>query len=354
MKHSRISLVERAAEMYGFGSELRAPTPPRHGEGNRPPPKAEAGGGAGTAAPRQPVQPAPEPRLEAPAPPVHETREPTIGEPWLEPAFELTEDLSIDEAGDDAPASAHLPDGTAIVNRKRLEQAGFIVPDAPVTGLAEEFRLIKRRLLDNLDHMAALPAEKRRSVLVCSGHPREGKSFCAVNLALSLAGERDIEVLLVDGDFSKPDVPAMLGIDTGPGLVDALADQGADPESFIIRTDVPGLSVLPAGRKQNNVPELLASGRTREVLARLVAADSRRIILFDSPPALMASPATVLAGLVGQAIVVVRADHTTEADLRETIGLLSSCDQVSLMLNGAAFGVSTRKYGGYEGYGHAD
>ena len=238
--------------------------------------------------------------------------------------------------------------------RLRLAEAGYIVPEAPATGLAEEFRLIKRRLLANMERLGTLPEEKRRSVLVCSSQPKEGKSFCAVNLALSLAGERDVEVLLVDGDFTKPDVPAILGLEGGPGLVDALADPQADPEKFLIRTDVPGLSVLPAGRKQNNVPELLASGRTREVLARLVAGDGRRIILFDSPPALMASPATLLAGHVGQALVVVRADQTTEADLRETIGLLSGCDHVALMLNGAAIAVSGRKYGGYDGYGHGE
>jgi protein-tyrosine kinase len=334
MKHSRISLLERAAEVYDFGSALR-----------RQPVQPDAGG---------PVDPAHQPARTPPPQPVVD-RTPLAGEPasqqaedelWLEPAW--------DGRADEAPTPETLSDGTAVVNRVRLAEMGLIVPDASVTGLAEEFRLIKRRLLANIDHMGTLPAEKRRSVLVCSGHPKEGKTFCAVNLALSLASEREVEVLLVDGDFTKPDVPAMLGIATGPGLVDALADQGADPEQFVIRTDVAGLSVLPAGRKQNNVPELLASGRTREVLARLVAADPRRIILFDSPPALMASPVTVLASHVGQALVVVRADQTTEADLRDTIGLLSSCDHVSLMLNGAAFGVSGRKYGGYEGYGHGD
>ena len=115
---------------------------------------------------------------------------------------------------------------------------------------------------------------------------------------------------------------------------------------------MPGLSVLPAGRKTNNVPELLASDRTREVLAKLVAGDRRRIILFDSPPALMASHATVLAGHVGRALVVVRADQTTEADLRETIGLLSGCGHVGLILNGAGLAVTGRKFGAYDGYGH--
>ena len=340
MKHSRISLLERAAEVYDFGAALRrppAPTAPNHAQDDRRP-----------AVPAE----AHEARLPAHSP----VAQPS---PAADPEpFDLTEELWLEPAGDGTAeppiAPQTLPDGTAVVNRVRLAEAGFIVPDAPVTGLAEEFRLIKRRLLANIEQMGMLPAEKRRSVLVCSGQPKEGKSFCTVNLALSLAGEREVEVLLVDGDFTKPDVPAMLGISGGPGLVDALADQAADPERFVIRTDVSGLSVLPAGRKQNNVPELLASGRTRQVLARLVAADPRRIILFDSPPALMASPVTVLSSLVGQALVVVRADRTTEADLRDTIGLLSSCDHVSLMLNGAAFAVSGRKYGGYEGYGHGD
>ena len=143
----------------------------------------------------------------------------------------------------------------------------------------------------------------------------------------------------------------MLGIASGPGFVDALADPTADPESFVIRTDVPGLCVLPAGARTNNVPELLASDRSREVLAKLVAGDRQRIVLFDSPPVLMASHATVLAGLVGRALVVVRADQTTEADLRETIGLLRGCE-ISLILNGAS--LTGRKFGAYDGYGHED
>ena len=312
MKHSRISLLERAAELYDFGAALR-PRPTVPGEA-------------------QPAEPA---EAVSEAQPVAE-----------EPVLELATP---------APAPRRAPSGpVAAVDRARLADAGYIVPDVPATGLAEEFRLIKRRLLAGMDGLRALPEEKRRSILVCSSQPKEGKTFCAINLALSLAGERDVEVLLVDGDFTKPDVLDILGIEAGPGLVDALADQRSDPEDFVIRTDVPGLSVLPAGRRQNNVPELLASGRTREVLAKLIASDSRRIILFDSPPALMASPATVLAGHVGQALVVVRADQTIEADLRETISLLAGCEHVALMLNGAAIAASGRKYGAYDGYGHGE
>jgi len=258
----------------------------------------------------------------------------------------------VEEAARVAEPFAFARPATAEVDRAKLAEKGFIVPGGPVTALAEEFRLIKRQLLAGIARRVSLAEDKRRSVLICSAQPNEGKSFCTINLALSLSGERDVEVLLIDGDFSKPEVLATLGIPDGPGLVEALADAGSDPEDYVIRTDLPGLSVLPAGRKANNVPELLASDRTREVLAKLVAGDKRRIILFDSPPALMASPATVLSAHVGQALVVVRADQTTEADLRETIGLLSSCDHLGLILNGAGVAVSARKFGAYDGYGH--
>ena len=191
--------------------------------------------------------------------------------------------------------SARQSGAVVAIDREGLAKAGFIVSEGPGNGIAEEFRLIKHELLADIEKRSTVSEERRRSVLICSAQPRAGKTFCSINLALSLAGERDVEIVLVEADFPKPDLLKTLGIaDDGPGFVDLLADRNSDPEDFLIRTDVPGLSVLPAGRKTNNVPELLASDRTREVLAKLVAGDRRRIILFDSPPALMASHATVL------------------------------------------------------------
>jgi protein-tyrosine kinase len=340
-KHSPLSLIERAAEAYDFAALLRAPQAPA-----QPPAEEENTEAAPMALPE------PDPV----APVVDE-----IADAEHEEALLLDE--PVETAPDPAPQPARLPALTrpapasdiAAIDRGALAEKGFILPDAPVTGLAEEFRLVKRQLLAGIARRVSLTEEKRRTVLISSGQPGEGKSFCATNLALSLAGERDVEVLLIDGDVSKPDILATLGIaSSGPGLVDALADPAADPEQFVIRTDVPGLSVLPAGRKANNVPELLASERTRDVLARLAAAHPNRIILFDSPPALMASSAAVLAGHVGQILVVVRADRTTEADLRETIELLSACDHVGLLLNGAALSLGGRRFGAYEGYGDGE
>lgn len=322
----RPSLLERAAEIYDFSSGmLIAPAPV---------PEPEA---------RQAVpEPQPEPfEFRRPEPEPLPEPEPAVAETAPEPTT---------VARAPRPALRPLAPGrTAIVDRDRMREAGFLLPEGAPGPLAEELRLVKRHLLRSVAAHGDLPEAKRRSVLVASAQPDEGKTCCVLNLALSLAGEKDVEVLLVDGDFPKPEILATLGIEPGPGLVDALADPSADAESYVIRTDLNGLSVLPSGRQANNVPELLASGRTREVLDALAAADPRRIILFDSPPVLMASSAGVLAGHVGQVLVVVRADQTVEADLKEAIGLLSGSNDIALVLNGAGFAASGRRFGQYEG-----
>ena len=317
---SRPSLLERAAEIYDFSSgALIAPLPVPE-----------------RAAP-EPVVQAPEPVVEAAPVVVVEAPRPVAPAPAAEAPRLIRR-------------AAARPSRLATVDRERMREAGFLLPDGTGSGpLAEELRLVKRHLLQAVAARKDVPESKRRSVLVASAQPDEGKTFCALNLALSLAGERDIEVLLVDGDFPKPEVLTHLGIEAGPGLVDALADPAADAESFVVRTDIEGLSVLPAGRQANNVPELLASERTREVLAALAEADPRRIILFDSPPVLMASSAGVLASHVGQVLVVVRADTTVEADLKEAVGLLSASNDIALVLNGAGFAASGRRFGQYEG-----
>jgi exopolysaccharide/PEP-CTERM locus tyrosine autokinase len=309
------SLLERAAELYGFGL-----------------PAAPAGEAAPTPQPEpEVVKAAPEPEVAQWAPAEQPIpAEPAPAAPKLRPA-----------------RVAASPLGTAVVDREALREAGFIEPDAPGGGLAEEFRIVKRQLL--LDTSGE--GGKARTILICSARPDEGKTFCAINLALSLAAEREREVLLIDADFPKPEVLSILGLEGGAGLVDALADHDVDPESLVIRTDVQGLSVLPAGRHVPNVTELLASERTREVLDRLTEANPRRILLFDAPPALLASPASVLASHAGQLLLVVRADQTTESDLREAATLLSACSNIRLLLNGAGFAATGRRFGSYYGYG---
>jgi exopolysaccharide/PEP-CTERM locus tyrosine autokinase len=239
----------------------------------------------------------------------------------------------------------------APVDLDRLREAGFIIPDGPPGTLVEEFRLVKRQLILNANGGAkGQPIEHGRMILICSAQPNEGKTFCAVNLALSLASERDTEVLLVDADVAKPEVLSTLGLEGGPGLMDALEDPTIDVENLIIRTSIAKFSVLPAGKAAHDDNELLASARTKVVLESLATSNPNRIVIFDSAPALAASPASVLALHVGQILMIVRADRTAEAELKDAIALVDGCANISLLLNAASFAGGTRSFGSY--YGH--
>ena len=238
------------------------------------------------------------------------------------------------------------------INRRHLERGGLIQPDAQVTGLMEEFRIVRRQLLQSMrSAQRAGGGARAQRVLVCSPLPGEGKSFCAANLALAMAAEKDGEVLLVDADFAKPSILSLLGLPKGPGLMDALANPHIKVEDCVIRTDIGGLFVLPAGNQTATDSEFLASSRTAEVLARLTQGAPRRIVIFDSPPALAASPAAELAGYAGQALVVARADKTGQSALEDTLSLLSACPDIKLLLNAAHFSPSGRRFGTYYGYG---
>jgi Mrp family chromosome partitioning ATPase len=242
------------------------------------------------------------------------------------------------------------------IDRARLQRQALIVPGGPVTALVEEFRIVKRQILLSTREAVrdGVPGAAQR-VLVCSPLPGEGKTFCATNIALSIAGERDSEVLLVDADFAKPSILALLGLSSGGGkargLMDALANPQINVEDCVLATDVPGLFVLPAGNRTASDSEYLASARTAEVLERLTLGAPNRIVIFDSPPALAASPAAELAKYCGQALVICRADRTGQSALEDALSLLSACPDIKLLLNAANFSPSGRRFGDYYGYG---
>jgi len=246
------------------------------------------------------------------------------------------------------PPARIRPVDPARIDREMLAEAGMLVPGGPVTALAEEFRLVKRQLLTAAADIEKRDPQAARMVLVCSAQPGDGKTFCAINLALSLAAERDLHILLVDADFPKPDILDRLGIAAaGQGLLDALGDPAIDVEALVIPTDVPQLSVLPAGKRTHADTELLRSDHAQDVMERLLSADPDRIVIFDSPPALAASPASVLASLVGQTVLVVRADRSSESDLREAVALLDGCEDIQLLLNATTYRAEGARFGYY-------
>ncbi|QCB54100.1 capsular biosynthesis protein [Sphingopyxis sp. PAMC25046] len=330
------SLLERAADMFGLDPAANAPTIDLS---NLPP------------------EPEKKAKRAKPAEPAAEAPQPEIIEPVVEaaPAVEPTPAPKPSPRKDVAKAApAIAPTRQGVIDRERLASRGMIVPGTPVTGIAEEYRIVKRELIRNFGGAGNRPILPRgHRVLIASANPGEGKTFSAVNLALSLAVEADHDVLLIDADIAKPSVLDALGLENGPGLMDALADPHLPLGDCLIQTDIAGLKVMPAGTQHMHDTELLASARTETLLAQLEAGAPGRILILDSPPVLAASPAAVLAGHVGQTIMVVRADETLESALRDAIGLMGACPHIQLLLNGVKFSPGGRRFGTYYGQGGA-
>jgi exopolysaccharide/PEP-CTERM locus tyrosine autokinase len=323
----RGSLVERAAQLYDFTPPQRAAQPQ---------------------AQPQPVPPAPSATPPIPPLPVFDAPAASFGMPMGHPAQPAAPVQAPAQPQSQPQAAMPSARRQIVIDRAKLNETGMIVPGGTITALAEEFRLAKRQLLNTSKTID--DKDKARMILVCSAKPNDGKTFCAINLALSMAAEKDVEILLVDADFAKPDILRTLGAPDGPGLLDVLNGNVASAEDCVLDTDVPQLSVLPAGTRSNADTELLASERAHAILDGLAAANPRRIVIFDSPPILAASPASVLASHVGQVMLVVRADQTSEGDLREAVALLDGCDQIQLLLNSVSFQPGGRRYGGYGAY----
>jgi len=237
-------------------------------------------------------------------------------------------------AGELRSAEPH-PGGTGSrmlkIDRELLRRQNMITPDHRRTPTAEAFRRIKRRILLNVSHPK--PGARPNLVMITSSVPGEGKTFCAINLALSIALEPDHTVVLVDGDVTRPSVSAQLEVRAGQGWMDVLLDRHVKLSDVLCNTDIERFLLLPAGTPHPHVTELLASGAMRTLLRELSAHDPNRVVIFDAPPLLAASEAAVLASQVGQVAVVVEAGKTPEAALKSALGRIESSNVVGLVLN---------------------
>lgn len=243
------------------------------------------------------------------------------------------------------------------VDRDALRRSGLMPPESDERELSHQYRTVKRPLIRAALEPAPAGAPPRRLIMLASALPGEGKTFTSINLALSLSLETDHTVLLVDADCPKPHVSRVFGVDQEPGLLDALADTSRPVEaalaSAIVGTDIPRLSLLPAGRRTELASELLASGRMKELMRRLPSVFPNAIVLFDSSPILLTSEARILAHHVGQVVLVVAAGQTPQQALKDALGHLEGVEKVSLILNQAVLSGPLAYYYGY-GYGHEE
>jgi exopolysaccharide/PEP-CTERM locus tyrosine autokinase len=236
------------------------------------------------------------------------------------------------------------------VDPRALERAGMSPVEVEAKDrLADELRRIKRPLLDNVMGKGARPITHAERIVVSSAAPDEGKTFTAMNLAMSLARERDFEVLLVDGDIPKSDITRILGLEGHPGLMDVLADEQRHPAEVIVPTDMPNLLVVPAGQHHALAAELFGSLRMQYVLEELGGRSRRRLVVFDSSPLLAVSESQVLVSHMGQVVVVVAAGRTHRSALGSALEGMSDSQYVGLILNMSRLPASENHYDRYYG-----
>ncbi|MFI5445942.1 XrtA-associated tyrosine autokinase [Polaromonas sp. UC242_47] len=246
------------------------------------------------------------------------------------------------------PISRHVQ-----IDLDALSAVGIVSPTSPRSQVADQFRVIKRPLISNAMGKGASVIVNGNLIMVTSALPGEGKSFTAINLAMSIATELDNTVLLVDADVARPSVMRKLGLPDGPGLLDLVLDESKDMSSMLLKTNIDKLSILPSGTPHARATELLASDAMIRLLDEMARRYTDRIVVFDSPPLLLTTEARVLATHMGQVVVVVQAERTLQSEVRHALATIEACPVKLMLLNQArAVSKGVYGYGGYNyGYG---
>lgn len=281
-----------------------------------------------------------------------ELPEEPVKSPGVSPAPHAASPLEIvlSENSESKPAIINTPSPKSVettLNLDAISESGLLVPNAARSQLADEFRVVKRPLIANAMGRSATPISNGNLIMVTSALPGEGKSFTAINLAISIAMELDNTVMLVDADVARPSVLNMLGLPPSKGLLDVLKDNSLDISGVLLRTNIEKLSILPSGTPHPRATELLASDIMIRLLDDMSSRYSDRIIIFDSPPLLLTTEARVLATHMGQVVMVVNAEHTLQSAVKQAISTIQSCPVKMMVLNQ----VRTEKMDGY-GYGY--
>jgi protein-tyrosine kinase len=254
-------------------------------------------------------------------------------------------------------ASARTAGAEILVNLPfdKMQTMGMLTPAIPRSGIAEEYRTIKRPLLSNIAGESAVSIKNANLIMVTSALQGDGKTFSSVNLAMSIAMEQDKTVLFVDADTSKAEAGRLLGVPSGSaGLIDVLENKGVGVGDVILRTNVDKLRILPAGNLHTHANELLASDAMRQLMLELSERYSDRVIVFDSPPLLLTTEAGVLANLMGQIVFVVDAESTPQQAVTEALEHIGQDKVVGMVLNRARSRGKLYGYGYSYGYGYGN
>ena len=242
---------------------------------------------------------------------------------------------------------------TCILDPVALGDAGVVMPWLTSSRVVEEFRMAKHHLMAIWKSIDSPMASGRssRSIMVTSAKPREGKTFCSLNLALTFAAEENLTVILIDADPMRAGVGKYLKLQPVPGLTTVLAGEASLSEA-LIQTDVPNLLVLPSGEPGPHIAELLTGGGASRVFAELSRRYPEHVLVIDTPPALANTTPAGLSTIVAQIVFVLEAGQTQRPEIEAAVNLLSGCHHISFLLNKAP--PSSVHFGSYSYYGMPD
>jgi len=276
------------------------------------------------------------------------TRSPPVPDPVTTPAARHSA-----RGGDDSSLTSRDLKQIVHLDAARLAADGRL-PSADMSYQTEdEIRRIKWPLLKAIaGHDGAAPT-RNNVILVTSAVPNEGKTFMSLNLALSIVRDREMRVILVDGDVARPGLTPTLGLEGRPGLNDVLDDASLDVSEVTYQTDVEGLFFIPAGKWHEHSPEFFAGSRMPQIFESLSRRVGNGVIILDSPPLLATNEAQAATRFVGQVLLVVRADDTEQQAVKDAIALVDKSTPISAVLNRVQASAMSRYYGQYYyGYGY--
>ena len=214
-----------------------------------------------------------------------------------------------------------------------LSAKGMVDNSAERRLINEEYRAIKRKILSNAFGPLSKTLDRSNVVMVTSSKPGEGKTFTAVNLALSIASEQDKTVLLVDADVLRPNVMKTLGSRNREGLIEYLLGEKQNISDVMLSTNIPKLKLIAAGKSHHLSNELLASEVMRTTVDEFSTRYKDRIVIIDTPPLLGINETSVLANLAGQAIVVCEEGRSKIHDIKSSVAHLNPEMAIGFVVN---------------------
>lgn len=265
------------------------------------------------------------------------------------PANNVVSD-QLDESAPSRPQQGtpgHEDGQLARIDPAKGKSLGMFLPKNAPSRTLEEFRIIKRSMLANYHALQEAGEKNANVILVTSATPDEGKTFVALNLALSFALDRDLDVLLIDTDFRRSSISDLFSLGSERGLIAALNDPTIRARDLLVPTDIQRLSIIPGGESKSKNIDLLASKRMRQIVAEVAWRRKDRIVIFDAPPVLATSDASVLAAYAGQIAFVMAANKTSKSAAIEAIGLLQACPHIGIILNKVRYQFGAFSFGKY-------